>query len=136
MDIKIGELARRTECRVVTIRYYEKERLLPKPRRSQGNFRLYGEEHVERLLFIRHCRSLEMTLNEVRALLSYRDTPNLDCDGVNILLDTQILQIEARVNELLQLKKVLLTLRKRCSGSRVTKSCGVLRELSDCSCNS
>ncbi|WP_284440224.1 MerR family transcriptional regulator [Hafnia paralvei] len=56
MDIKIGELARRTECRVVTIRYYEKERILPKPGRSQGNFRLYGEEHVERLLFTRHCR--------------------------------------------------------------------------------
>lgn len=49
MDIKIGELARRTECQTVTIRYYEKEGLLPEPTRSEGNFRLYREALVERL---------------------------------------------------------------------------------------
>ena len=69
MTIKIGELARRTECQVETIRYYEKEGLLPEPTRSRGNYRLYGEAQVERLQFIRHCRSLDMTLGEVRALL-------------------------------------------------------------------
>ncbi len=58
MQIKIGELAKRTECQAETIRYYEKEGLLPQPSRSGGNYRLYDEEHIERLRFIRHCRTL------------------------------------------------------------------------------
>ncbi|WP_354687858.1 MerR family transcriptional regulator, partial [Cupriavidus necator] len=62
MGIRIGELAKRTDCEIVTIRYYEKEGLLPEPARSSGNFRLYGDVHVERLQLIRHCRSLDMTL--------------------------------------------------------------------------
>ena len=65
MEIRIGDLAKRSGCEVVTIRYYEKEGLLPKPARSGGNFRLYGEAHAERLQFIRHCRSLDMTLSEI-----------------------------------------------------------------------
>ena len=65
MEIRIGDLAKRSGCEVVTIRYYEKEGLLPKPARSGGNFRLYGEAHIERLQFIRHCRSLDMTLLQI-----------------------------------------------------------------------
>jgi DNA-binding transcriptional MerR regulator len=74
-EIKIGELARRTTCRVETIRFYEKEGILPPPPRSTGNYRLYGKQHVDLLLFIRRCRSLDMTLDEVRRLLLIRDTP-------------------------------------------------------------
>ena len=55
----IGELARRTGCGIETIRYYEHEGLLPKPGRTSGNFRRYGQEHAELLSFIRHCRSLD-----------------------------------------------------------------------------
>uniref|UniRef100_UPI000B0AB3A2 MerR family transcriptional regulator n=2 Tax=Pseudomonadota TaxID=1224 RepID=UPI000B0AB3A2 len=69
MNLQIGELAKRTACPVVTIRYYEREGLLPQARRSQGNFRLYGEAHVERLQFILRCRSLDMPLSDVRTLL-------------------------------------------------------------------
>src|SRR3546814_4795326 len=83
MPIKIGELAKCTESTVETIRYYEKEGLLPEPSRSEGNYRLYGEEHIERLKFIRHCRTLDMALGEVRTLLKYRDTPTEDCGDVN-----------------------------------------------------
>src|SRR5690625_3267562 len=78
MPIKIGELAKRTGFTVETIRYYEKEGLLPEPARSHGNYRLYGDEHIERLRFIRHCRTLDMALSEVRILLQYRDTPYED----------------------------------------------------------
>ena len=57
---RISELAKRAKCQVVTVRYYEKEGLLPVPGRSEGNFRLYEQQHLERLLFIRRCRSLDM----------------------------------------------------------------------------
>lgn len=132
MEIKIGELAKRTGCKIVTIRYYEKEGLLPAPARSGGNFRLYGDAHVERLQFIRHCRSLDMTLEEIRALLDLRDEPNQDCGEVNALLERHIQQVEAHVEELMQLKKHLVVLRQRCSGTRQVEACGILQGLADC----
>lgn len=130
MDIKIGELASRTDCQTVTIRYYEKEGLLPKPMRSSGNYRLYSEAHIERLNFIRHCRSLGMTLVEVRALLRFRDTPNQDCSQINALLDEHIQQVETRVEELSQLKSNLIALREKCAGAQTIESCGILQGLS------
>ena len=95
MEIRIGELAQRTGCEVVTIRYYEKEGLLPEPARSSGNYRLYGEEQVKRMQFIRHCRSLDMSLGEIRTLLNLWDSPTQDCGKVNALLDDHIRQVEA-----------------------------------------
>ena len=133
MEIKIGELAKRTRCEIVTIRYYEKEGLLPKPARSDGNFRLYGDAHVECLQFIRHCRSLDMTLGEIQALLDLRDNPNQDCGEVNALLDGHIQQVEARMETLLQLKQRLVVLRNTCTGARAVESCGILHGLSVCS---
>src|SRR3546814_5999488 len=135
MPMKIGELAKRTESTVETIRYYEKEGLLPEPSRSDGNYRLYGEEHIERLRFIRHCRTLDMALDEVRTLLRYRDTPTEDCGDVNALLDEHIHAVEVRVDELMQLKGHLVVLRQKCARKAPTSSCGILRALSDRYCH-
>ena len=79
--MKIGELAKLTDCQVETIRYYERERLLPEPARSEGNYRLYTQAHVERLTFIRNCRSLDMTLEEIRSLLNLRQRCSEGPDG-------------------------------------------------------
>lgn len=136
MPIKIGELAKRTESTVETIRYYEKEGLLPEPSRSDGNYRLYGEDHIERLRFIRHCRTLDMALDEVRTLLKYRDTPDEDCGDVNALLDDHIQAVEIRMNELMQLKQHLIILRQKCASTAPTASCGILLALDDHSCHS
>ncbi len=135
MEIKIGDLAKRSGCEVVTIRYYEKEGLLPKPTRSGGNFRLYGDAHIERLQFIRHCRSLDMTLSEIRALLGLRDNPTQDCGEVNVLLDIHIQQVEVRVAALLQVREHLVDLREKCFDSRPVEACGILQGLSDCNCH-
>jgi DNA-binding transcriptional MerR regulator len=64
--MQIGELARSTGVKIETIRYYEREHLLPVPQRTDGNYRLYSPRHVEQLRFIRYCRSLDMSLEEVR----------------------------------------------------------------------
>ena len=135
MEIRIGDLAKRSGCVAVTIRYYEKEGLLPKPARSGGNFRLYGDAHIERLQFIRHCRSLDMTLSEIRALLGLRDNPTQDCGEVNVLLDTHIQQVEVRVEALLQLRQYLLVLREQSSGARPVEACGILQGLGNCNCH-
>jgi len=135
MNLQIGELAKRTACPVVTIRYYEREGLLPQARRSQGNFRLYGEAHVERLRFILRCRSLDMPLNDVRALLSYRDRPAQDCGEVNLLLDERIREVKSRIDALRELEHQLADLRDACSGARPAESCGILQGLSGCACD-
>lgn len=135
MPIRIGELAKRTDSTVETIRYYEKEGLLPQPSRSEGNYRLYGQAHIERLQFIRHCRTLDMALDEVRTLLEYRDKPDEDCGDVNALLDEHIRTVAIRVEELMQLKQHLLALRQKCSSTAPVAACGILRALSDHSCH-
>ncbi|MFX7140454.1 MerR family transcriptional regulator, partial [Acinetobacter baumannii] len=82
--MKIGKLAQTAGTTVETIRFYEHEGLLPAPARSSGNYRLYASQHLERLAFIRHCRSLDMTLNEIRSLLRLKDAPHEDCGEVNV----------------------------------------------------
>ena len=82
--LRIGELAKRADCLVQTVRFYESEGLLLDPARSEGNFRLYDDAHLQRLLFIRRCRAKDMTLVEIRQLLSFRDRPELDLSLIHI----------------------------------------------------
>ena len=125
----IGELARTTGCGIETIRYYEHEGLLPKPGRTSGNFRRYGQEHAELLSFIRHCRALDMALNEIRILLRFRAAPNENCREVNALLDTHICHVEERIAKLQSLKRQLRALLDKCSSGRPSAQCGVLQGL-------
>jgi Cd(II)/Pb(II)-responsive transcriptional regulator len=128
-SLKIGELAKRTGSQVETIRYYEREGLLPEPGRSEGNYRLYSDTHLERLLFIRHCRSLDMTLEEIRSLLTFRDAPDDNCGEVNALLDEHIQHVATRIKELKLLQKNLRGLRNLCQQTQATKDCGILQSL-------
>lgn len=127
--MRIGELAKRAGCPVETVRYYEKEGMLLAPKRSVGNYRVYGPEHAERLAFIRRCRSLDMSLPEIRTLLGAVERPGVDCGPVNALLDEHIAHVAARVAELEQLKSELDAIRAHCSGARPLKECGVLERL-------
>ena len=114
--MKIGELASGTGTPVETIRYYEREGLLPAAARTEGNYRVYGQEHAQRLLFVRRCRSLDMTLQEIRALLTFKDAPEDNCAEVNALLDAHIGHVAQRIRELRQLEKQLKLLRAQCQG--------------------
>ena len=127
--MKIGELANKAGCQVETVRFYEREGLLPPPGRSEVNYRIYGEGHVARLQFIRHCRSFDMTLDEIRTLLRLRESRNENCHEVDELLDRHILQVEKRISQLLQLQQQLEDLRGACQVSRTAKDCGILHRL-------
>ena len=128
--LKIGELSTRVNCPVETIRYYEREGLLPAVVRSEGNYRLYGEAHVDQLRFIRNCRSLDMTLQEIRALLRFRDSPGEDCGEVNALLDDHVGHVAKRIDELKSLQKQLKKLRSLCRTAQAAKDCKILHGLS------
>jgi len=127
--MKIGELATAAQTQVETIRYYEREGLLPQAPRSEGNYRIYGPEHVDRLAFVRHCRSLDMTLDEIRVLLRFKDEPQTECGEVNALLDEHIGHVATRIAELKQLQKQLKTLREQCGETVDGANCGILRGL-------
>ena len=127
--MKIGELAKATQTPVATIRHYEQLALLPQAPRSEGNYRLYGLDEVQRLGFIRHCRSLDMTLDEIRLLLRFKDAPQQDCGDVNTLLDEHIGHVATRIRELKQLQKQLQVLRERCAEVNDVAHCGILNQL-------
>ena len=131
--MKIGELAKATHCQVETIRYYEREGLLPETVRTEGNYRVYGDEHVDRLSFIRNCRGLDMTLDEIRILLRFKDSPLENCADVNDLLDEHIGHVACRIKELKVLERQLKSLRENCRESQLTSQCGILSELSTAS---
>ncbi len=131
--MKIGELSTASSTAIETIRYYEREGLLPPPGRTEGNFRIYEAPHLERLQFIRYCRGLDMSLDEVRVLLRFKDAPAEDCGDVDALLDEHIGHVSKRIKELRSLERQLKELRQRCSASRPADQCGILAGLAEAS---
>ncbi len=128
--MRIGELAKRADCLVETVRYYEKEGLLAAPRRSGANYRDYGPSHLERLAFIRRCRALDMSLPEVRALIEALERPAADCGPVNALIDEHIGHVADRIAELRKLKVELDAIRAHCAGRHPASACGIIETLS------
>ena len=131
--MKIGNLATASATPVETIRYYEREGILPKPGRTLGNYRVYEENHLERLQFVRYCRGLDMSLDEVRVLLRLKDSPDENCGEVNLLLDEHIGHVSRRIRELRVLEKQLKEVRQTCGQTRSAEQCGILSELSNAS---
>src|SRR5260363_282840 len=128
--MKIGELARAARCSTQTIRFYEQAGLLPAAHRSANNYRRYSAAYIERLRFIRNCRSLDMTNKEIRRLLAGLDTPQKGCVAINALLDEHIGHVQARIEELRELKAQLKMLRAQCQGEPSSADCGILQQLS------
>lgn len=127
--MKIGELAKATGTQAETIRYYEREGLLPIGVRTESNYRVYGDTHARRLAFIRHCRSLDMTLDEIRTLLRFKDSPEENCGEVNTLLDEHIEHVAARIKDLRALQQELKHLREQCGASQMAAACGILNSI-------
>ena len=127
----IGELAEAARCTVPTVRYYEKEGLLPRSGRTRGNYRTFGPAHLERLRFIRNCRSLDLTHEEIRALISTMDREGAGCGSVSCLLDEHIEHVRGRIRELRQLEIQLNALRDRCRAEAKVEDCGILQGLTE-----
>ncbi len=129
--MKIGKLATLCGCSVQAIRHYEKEGLLVSSGRSEGNFRLYDESAIDQLMFIKHCRTLDLSLVEIRQLVELNRSPGKECDSVNQMIDRHIEQVERRTRELKKLQRQLKILRDSCSSSRTIGQCGILQNLSN-----
>ena len=129
--MKIGELAKAAGTTAETVRYYEKEGLLPVSQRGVNNYRVYGPPQLERLRLIRNCRALDMTQEEIRAILVFADNHQAGCAPINQIFDQHIAHVDERIAELHQLKEQLVDLRRRCLSVRpVAEDCGILHGLS------
>lgn len=123
--MKIGELAQKTQCPVQTIRYYEQAGLLDKALRGSNNYRYYNQQHLEQLVFIRNCRNLDMTLDEIGRLLSLRKQPD-NCQAVRQLIEEHLDHVEQRLRSLERLQKQLVSLRQQCTSDEY---CAIVAEL-------
>ncbi|HET6418663.1 MAG TPA: Cd(II)/Pb(II)-responsive transcriptional regulator [Geobacteraceae bacterium] len=125
----IGELAKLSGCDTGTIRYYEREGLLRKPYRAESGYRKYTDAHLLELSFVRHCRSLGMTLAEIRVLQGFQDNPQAPCAEINELIDRQIARIHEQIDVLNVLEKQLYALRNCCDTNLPASECGILKAL-------
>lgn len=125
----IGELARQAGCEVETIRYYEREKLLSAPARSASGYRQYSGAHLGELNFILHCRSLGISLAEIRLLARFRADPSLACEDINRLIDRHIGSVHQQLESLRLLEHQLQTLRERCQHGSDAAHCGILQTL-------
>ena len=117
--VTIGKVSQLTECNIETIRYYEKEGLLPPPARSAGGHRLYSQTQIERLTFIRRARQLGFSMQEIKQLHSIVDRQTVSCESVKKIADEHIEDIAAKIADLVKMQSVLTDLSRQCSGEDV-----------------
>ncbi|ABI58373.1 MerR family transcriptional regulator [Nitrosomonas eutropha] len=127
--LTIGVLARATGTNIETIRYYEREGLLPKPERTKGNYRAYEASHQQRLGFIRKARDLGFSLAQVRTLLSLSDDKSRSCSAIDEIAMEHRKAVEQKILDLRALKAELDNLIDQCSCGTVAE-CRIIESLS------
>ncbi len=127
--MRIGEVAAATGLDVETLRFYERQGLLSAPARAANGYRSYQRAHVERLAFVRHCRSLDVGLPEIKRLLDLLDEPSANCKDADQLVEQQLTKVRARIGSLQALERQLTALRGRCKSPKRAGKCGILAEL-------
>jgi len=125
-QITIGQLAKQARVNRETVRYYERRRLLQRPSRSLGGYRVFSDDAVKRLRFIRHAKMLGFSLEEIRELLSLRIDSVVTCDRVRERTQNKIADIEQKIDALQQMRRVLGELVIACTRQRKTGKCPVL----------
>ncbi len=126
--MKIGQLSGQADCKVETIRYYERIGLLPEPTRSEGGYRIYSESHLQRLVFIRRSRELGFTIEEIRALLSLVEGQDFTCQDVRAITVAHVANIQQKIVDLKKLEKTLMTIASQCAGD-ATPECPIIDAL-------
>ncbi|MGH9718746.1 MAG: heavy metal-responsive transcriptional regulator [Bryobacteraceae bacterium] len=130
--LRIGDLSRRTGLTIDTIRFYDKRRLVPSARRSEGGFRLFREDDIEVLGFIRSAQELGFSLEEIRELLSLRQDAIKACPKVQGLLSGKLVSVRTKIAALTSLESELESVLRKCNkalGSKA-KPCPVLAGIS------
>lgn len=130
--MRIGELARRSGLTAHTIRYYEREGLLPLPGRTPGGFREYARDALEDLRFIRKARALGLRLRDIRETMEIAAGGRKPCEHVRATLTERLAEVEARMRELRALRETLRKTLRRLDGAAASGSrgrCSIIESL-------
>jgi MerR family mercuric resistance operon transcriptional regulator len=125
----IGQLAEEASVNRETVRYYERRRLLPRPSRSIAGYRVFSDDAVKRLRFIRHAKMLGFSLEEVRELLALRIDSVEACDQVRERAQAKISDIERKIAALERMRRVLNDLVAACKRRRRSHACPIVESL-------
>lgn len=129
--LTIGTLADRAGVGVETIRFYERKGLVRRPARPGTGFRVYPEDAVVRIRFIRQAQALGFTLQEIAGLLALRVTPGTDCAAVRTRAVSKLAIVEARLSELERIRGALAKLIATCPGRGALTTCTILEALAE-----
>ena len=124
--LKRGELAKRCGVDIETIRYYEKRKLLNPPPRSPSGYRLFPEEAVVKIRFIKHAQSLGFTLTEIMELFRLRVQKGRNCSTVLKKTQKKLMEVEKKIDRLNSMKKALKRLSLSCQQAAATGDCPIL----------
>lgn len=129
--MKIGELAKRAGAGIDTVRFYERQGLLPRPQRQPSGYRSYAPRDVARLSFIRRAKALGFTLSEIRELLTLSGRRQGDMAGLKVAATEKLVDIETRLSELTRIRDGLRTLVASCPGHGPLVGCPILAALAE-----
>lgn len=129
--MKIGELAQRAGVGIDTVRYYEKQGLLPPPVRQASGYRHYAAPDVSRLRFVRRAKALGFTLEEIRELLALSGRREDDMAGLKAAATAKLADVETRLAELARIRNGLRTLVASCPGHGALEQCPILDALDE-----
>ena len=118
-EFTIGELSKRTGVNIETIRYYEKIGAMPNPPRTAAGYRVYGEDLLKRLMFIRRCRQLGFSMAEIHQLLGLVDAHGYTCAEVQALTLEHAEMVKQKIQDLNSLEKTLRGIASQCTGKKV-----------------
>lgn len=129
--MKIGELAQRAGVGIDTVRYYEKEGLLPKAQRLASGYRVYDRQDLRRLSFVRRAKALGFTLPEIRELLALSDHRDDDMAAMKTAATEKLADVQAKIAELNRIRDGLETLIASCPGHGALDQCPILNALAE-----
>ena len=127
--LTIGQLAQRAGVGIETVRFYEREGLIPEPPRRPSGYRDFPVETVTRILFIRRAKDLGFSLKEISELLELRVRPRRNCAVVKRNADAKITDIDTKITALRRMRRALTHLTKACEERRPTNECPILTSL-------
>ncbi len=128
-ELTIGKLAKAVGVNIQTVRYYERRRLLSPMARRPSGYRLYGEDALRRLHFIKNAQVLGFTLHEIAELLNLRVSSVARCGDVKRKAQTKLVQVEAKVRDLRALARALRGLIQTCEAGQPTDRCPIVKSL-------
>jgi MerR family mercuric resistance operon transcriptional regulator len=125
-----SQIAQEAGVGLEALRFYERKKILPKPVRSASGYRLYDENQVQRVKFIKKAQILGFTLDEIKEILDLVENPRMKCETVKLLAEQKIREVGKKIADLRNLKNALADLSNRCDSSKDIRHCPIIESLS------